>query len=206
MSSAWKPKSYKEFNDEWARYWNDPQLSIHDKLDEDHRVNNFFSLLSKINCYTYFKSFTYSNDKLMKFLLDESLNKLDRTNYFNEFFSSDIVRSSIKILDKSNKIAYLTGLKFDKFYKDRSYCIREIMNFLMKNDRFNYLKDPYEESYCIVEDFNEVIFENRHSDFLEFTSNEPWNDWFLEIAGDFTWIFIDKYKHVIYTILITITD
>jgi hypothetical protein len=206
MKIHWKPESFTELTKIWNEYWEYAEFEEEstDEIELKEYVQTMNSLY--INGGIILKCFDIPYSVVLDYYFHELTQHFDKTTFFINFFLSESVKKSIPEYKLSGGLVYLPQFNLDISFNDKEGAFTIFKNLLINGGAYRSFNGSEELANTLVKNFCEKVFGVDFTNILIFSTHECWNDWFCDVAWDYSYIIINRNNFKLWVLGITDTD
>jgi hypothetical protein len=198
----------KEFQEKWDCFWEN--IMFVEQPINDERIEIYIKLLKHnfVNGEVLIKKISYEKNLFLDRFINERAKSIHETPFFIRFFENENIRRIFSDLHIPKRLTYIPDLKImDGITSKYSFLKDQLFMPLLCNGGAYYsFEGPKEVADKVCRQIYESIFENRLNDFVVFSFLGYWNEWFFDVAWDYTYVIFDKKENLIWVLAITDTD
>ncbi len=206
MKIQWKPESFTELTRVWNEYWQYAEFKerIINEIELEGYVQAVRSLY--VNGGMILKCFDIPYSVGLDYYFHVLTKHFDKTTFFINLFLSESVKWSIPEYKLNEGLVYLPQFKLDASFNDRDCAFQTFKNVLINGGAYRSFNGSEEVANILANNFCEKVFEEDFDNILVFSTYECWNDWFYDVAWDYSWVIINRNSYKLWIIGITDTD
>tara|TARA_Y100000588_G_C14100338_1_gene858531 strand:+ start:474 stop:1079 length:606 start_codon:yes stop_codon:yes gene_type:complete len=190
-------KSVGEFELKEVNIETQAKLEFQDELDRIY-----------VNGGSLIKSYSYTHNDFIEYLFGRRSDILTDTTFFIKLFENKVVIQSLPEFELEQGLVFLPKFKAINIERSPQLTLqREILSSLIKRGGA-YVNSSKTDSeiQTLATDFCEEIIKYSGDQCIMFESNDCWNNWFYDVAWDYSYIIINITKKSIWTVFVTDTD
>lgn len=128
--------------------------------------------------------------------------RLGEAQFFRRFYQHTAVIQALGPLGNLNRPDGDLGFKMEQPH----VATGRLAGALASGGAYTQFGGSDKDLLRLIGSFTEAAFDDRYSDVLAYVSFEPWSSWFMDVAWDASFFWLDKKTGVATTLLITDTD
>lgn len=128
---------------------------------------------------------------------------LNEINFFEQFVTLPSVMDGLSALEIEIPLATSLDLTDDTSAFTLDGELGEILVF---GGAYEEFQGTAKQAKDLGMKFCEALFQSRYDEIQMYISQEPWTEWFADVAWDVTWFGVDKRNSQIWVLCITDTD
>ncbi|MFM6206083.1 hypothetical protein [Planktothrix sp.] len=192
---------YRPSEEEIEEMWD--ELDVVSVPFKDPAINVMLEELRKVhlNGGAEFAGFQLSPHLVLEWF--GSRNLLNEINFFEQFVTLPPVMESLSALEIETPLTTSLDLTEDTsaFTLDG-----ELAEILVLGGAYEKFKGTAKQAKTLGTKFCDALFQDRYDEIQMYITQEPWTEWFADVAWDVTWFGVDKRNYQIWLLCITDTD